>query len=90
MGKVITMPEGIYEIGVNIPAGSYILTGIDEEAVVSWYHRDVSGEEKTDYYYLECDSDQTKQCLINAREGDRLEFEGRITMEKAGMFNFDE
>ncbi len=90
MGKVITMPKGIYEIGVNIPAGSYILTGIDEEAVVSWYHRDASGEEKTDYYYLECDSDQTKQCLINAREGDRLELEGRITIEKAEMFNFDE
>ncbi len=90
MGKTIIMPEGAYGVGVNIPAGSYILTGMEPDATAEWYHIDASGEERTDYYYFDCDGDQRKQCLINAREGDRLELEGRITIEKAEMFNFDE
>lgn len=81
MDKAIKLPQGLYLVGRDIPAGVYLITSCEKDnyMTVTLSRRDKDGDWTDDDFYL---YGHETECRFGVEKGDKILLTGAFTIER--------
>ncbi len=83
MAKELTIPQGIYKVGVDFPEGSYVFNSKDVKTHIDLETRN------DDYTCFDFDDKKGYEARIALNKGETLTLHTKMYVTKAEPLNFD-
>lgn len=82
MAKELIIPQGMYNVGVDFPEGSYIFDSLKQDSRVVI--------DNDDYMVFELDGEKGYTARVILKKNDVLTLESKMKVTKSEPINFDE
>lgn len=84
MNKEAMIPQGVYRVGRDIPAGVYLITSLVDGGFISV--RKDGKQENNESFFL--NEEYSLSCQIEVNKGDEVRLEGKTKIERIGDFPY--
>ena len=85
MNRETRIPQGVYKVGRDIPAGVYLMTSLTDYGYVSVSN---VGRERPRYEHFSLKIETTLSCQIEVFKGDEVKIDGKIKIKRIGDFPY--